>query len=706
MKLRLLCTMVLAGTFVACGAKQPLNVVIVTFDATRADRIGCYGKEGAHTPNLDQLAAEGVLFEQCRSAAPITMPSHSTMMTGTYPNIHGVRDNGLFVLPSGALTLAEILGGQGYVTAAAIGSFVLDHQFGISQGFDHYDDAVTRRYENYWGERLRPKRDLFFDERPAQQVNDAILPWLRKHADEPFFIWAHYWDPHHPHIPPAPYDQIMATDLYQAEIANADEAFGRLMEELEAVGVKERTVVVFVSDHGEGEGEHNEDTHSLLCYDTTLHVPLIIRMPGALPGKRVHTMVGTIDIMPTVLHSLGIQIPQNVQGRNLLPLMTGNDQEETTFRPLYAETLSPRMSHGWGELRSWFEGGMKYIHGPRPELFDLRSDPLELHDLIDTKPDVADAMKSHLAGYLEKNTDAAVGNASQTADRETLERLEALGYVSESGEAPGTVIDELRSDGPPPQDHVGEINKRSLIKNYLSKGDYLSAKEVCLDVLEVDPENSYFKMMAAWAYLGMGQIEVAVELVEKLPQILGIHTGFVFRVAAAAAAAGEYQRAITLIDRSLATKLDAGGLALRAEICRTMDNPQGYVNGLRQALEVDERYVPARIALAVVLAQENRFEEAATELRTAITHDPLNARSHFNYGRLLIDMGHVSEARTHLERAIELNRVYWPPYLALMAIDVDMGAAERASATYERLTEVCSDDSVLFQADILLTKGP
>ncbi|MCP5004589.1 MAG: sulfatase, partial [Planctomycetes bacterium] len=266
-----------------CRKSEPWNVVLVTFDTTRADRLGAYGRTTAVTPTLDALAAEGFLFERCRSAAPVTLPSHSTLLTGTYPNVHGVRDNSVFALPPASVTLAEVLREHGYRTAAAVGSFVLDHQFGVDQGFELYDDAITQEHEDYWGRRTVDKlAPFFFDERPAERVNAAVLPWLRERLarpGEPFFVWLHYWDPHHPHIPPAPYNQLFATDLYQGEIANADAALGRVIGELRRADALERTLVVMTADHGEGEGEHGEETHSLLAYDTTLHVPLIVRVP-------------------------------------------------------------------------------------------------------------------------------------------------------------------------------------------------------------------------------------------------------------------------------------------------------------------------------------------------------------------------------------------------------------------------------------------
>ena len=279
----------------ACGgggasAGRPWNVLLVTFDTTRADHIGCYGNERIQTPTLDGLAKDGVRFARALSAVPITEPSHSTIITGRYPIAHGVRDNGLFVLGDDQLTLAEILKSHGYDTAAAIGAYPLLSRFGLNQGFDLYDDHLTGIYEDWRGERTVPKQELFFDERRAAQVNEAILPWLEEHAKtgdgKPFFAWVHYFDAHQPFDPAPPYDQLYADDLYDGEIAYADSRLGFLLDRLKQLGELDRTLVVMTADHGEGLGEHDELTHAILAYDSTLHVPLIIRPPGRLSPAR------------------------------------------------------------------------------------------------------------------------------------------------------------------------------------------------------------------------------------------------------------------------------------------------------------------------------------------------------------------------------------------------------------------------------------
>ncbi|MEM7052884.1 MAG: sulfatase, partial [Acidobacteriota bacterium] len=414
------------------------SVLLVTFDTTRADHLGAYGHQAARTPVLDRLAAEGVLFEQALAPVPITLPSHSSLMTGKVPPAHGVRDNGLFVLGEEQVTLAERLRGAGYRTAAAIGAYPLLARFGIAQGFELFDDHLGTPYEDLYGQRVLPKERLFFDERPAARVNAAALPWLEDHADEPFFLWLHYFDPHHPHEPPAPYDQLFAHDLYDGEIAYADESLGKVIEHLERLGVADRTVVVMTSDHGEGRGEHEETTHSLLTYQSTLHVPLIVRWPEGPRGRRIGNRVSTIDVLPTVLDLLDLEVPEDIQGQSLLPLLDDEKEGHDRRRELYAETLSPRLSRGWGELRSLVVDGKKYIHGPRPELFDLDGDPRELDDLIDRQPELAAALRGRLERYLERHA-ARDLDSSVAVDEETVRRLQALGYLQSAGSRVGAV---------------------------------------------------------------------------------------------------------------------------------------------------------------------------------------------------------------------------------------------------------------------------
>ncbi|MBL4659316.1 MAG: sulfatase, partial [Alcanivoracaceae bacterium] len=461
----------------ACQQKPSINVLIITFDTTRADHIAAYGNDKAHTPTLDQLAIDGVLYEKALTSIPITLPSHSSIMTGKVPFVHGVRDNGLFKLAEKQETLAEILKENGYKTAAAIGSFPLSSQFGINQGFDYFNEHITQKYEDLFGQRTIPKDRLFFDERKAAQVNDAIMPWIENNAQSPFFAWIHYFDPHHPHEPPAPYNQSFIHDLYLGEIAYADESLGNIIAQLKRLDVYDNTLIVFTSDHGEGLGEHNESTHSLLIYNGTLHVPLIIKYPQQqYANTKISNWVGLVDIFPSILNKLGIVVPDGTQGQ-ILPITDSID----TNHEIYAETLSPRFSRGWGEQRGLVKNGYKYIYGPQKELYNINNDPKEVHNLIKEKPLLANSMKSDLQNYIDEYQDSE-SHSSIDIDADTLNILRGLGYVQSSAGAVEYFEEKLDDTGEAPQLHVDTISTYSHAKNLLFAGNYIEANRY-LDAL-------------------------------------------------------------------------------------------------------------------------------------------------------------------------------------------------------------------------------
>ena len=702
MKFRILILLTLVSLNISCANDPPLNVLLFTFDTTRADALGCYGNSKSHTPNLDRLAAEGVLFENCLSSAPLTMPAHSTILTGTNPNVHGVRDNGAFILAENQTTLAEILGGSGYATGAAIGAFVLDKRFGIAQGFDHFDCDLSQGYENFWGDRLQTKNQLFYNDRPAPQVNDAILPWLRQNKDRPWFAWIHYWDPHHPRTPPAPYNELFPTDPYQAEIAYADEALGMVIDELEKMGVKDRTIVIMVADHGEGLGEHNEETHSILCYNTTLHVPLMIWTPGCGSGLRVRERVGSVDIVPTVLDLLDLPQPGDVQGRSLVPLLFEDEDPGGAPPPYYAETISPRLSHNWGELRTWTDGPFKLIYGPRPELYNLDDDPHELHDLIEELPEQSQTMTTMLAQYITETSVEPSETSVTETDPEILQRLEALGYITTRDGMAETTRDTLRSDGTPPQDRVGDVNKVSAVKSFLAETQYLAAKEIAGELVGLDPSNPHYHIWLAWAEMGLGQLDVAASNVEMLPKLPSGETALVLEIVRRLAVQGEYERSLNLINRVIEVDRKPYALAMRGFLYKDLGDEVRHLQAFHEALQEDETYVPARLHIAVMLAEQGSFTEAAEQYEIAIRYDPLNPHSHFDYGKVLVELESADRAAPHFKRAIELSPEYWKAHIALIAVLHQLGQIDEADAAYNNLVEICSDDTVLEEAEKIL----
>ncbi len=691
----------------ACRQAPRLNLLLVTFDTTRADRIGCYGNTSIRTPAIDGLAAEGVRFDRAISAVPITTPSHSTIMTGKYPLAHGVRDNGMFVLGDGQTTLAEVLRDGGWATGAGIGAYPLTRKFGLDQGFDFYDDHVTGDFENVLGTQVVAKSRLFFDERRAARVNEAVLPWLTEHAAEPFFLWVHYFDPHQPYEPPRPFDELYATDLYDGEIAYADEALGHLLHRIRELGVYDRTLVVFVADHGEGMGEHRELTHSVQLYDTTQRVPLIMRLPGGRQGGAVDTRVSTADVAPTILELLGRPVPEGVQGRSLAAELRPGADSATAPVPLYAETLSPRLAYNWGELRALYDGDLKYIFGPRPELYDLAADPRELDNLAAEQPETAEAMQRRLARFIEENAASDLAAAVEM-DEETRRRLMALGYLHASGGAPETIEEVLRPGGIAPQDRVADVSEFSSAKQLLFQRQPLAARELALGLVAKAPENPIYLELVAGADLQLGHLDRALENLEKIRRLDSggmAAASLLHRLAALFVQGGEYDRALEAVRQGQALEPDASGRYLEANVLKALGRRDDEVAALEAALELDAGYVPARVDLAVHQARGGEPAAAVENFHRALADEPYYPKAHYNYGTFLVGTEDPEQAVAYFRRAVELEPGYLQAHYALVAVHLGLGRAEEARRFYATLSGLAPGSREAEQARRLLEEA-
>ena len=693
----------LFSTSLGCGGGPTgWNLLLVTLDTTRADILGCYGKERAGTANLDRLAEEGYLFLDAMSAAPVTLPSHSTIMTGTYPPWHGVRDNGIFSLPDSSVTLAELLAEAGYDTGAVIGSFPLDHKFGLAQGFDFYDDHVTASTENYRGDRLGLAPAVFFDERPAALVNEAILPWLRERGDRPFFAWIHYWDPHFPHIPPAPFSQIYSNDLYQGELAYTDQALGAVLNELETQGMADRTLIVVVGDHGEGRGEHKEQTHSLLAYNSTLRVPLILKVPAAVGGVRISERVGSVDILPTVLELLGIDVPAVVQGRSLVSRLDDSGSRSADRGRYYAEALTPKLSNGLGELRALFLDRYKYIHGPRPELFDLEADPNELDDLTGQFPERTREMHRLLEERLQQIAGSGAGEATHELHADTRKRLAALGYLRTGGSSVPAVREVLDSSGIPPQDRVALNTQESRLRHELARGDYLAARGTALFLLKIDPNKPFYRAKLTEAYLGLDQVDEAVELAEATEASgLADHEAPYLRTASGLFRSGAKTRALRLAERIAAATESADAYYTVGEMYADLGDLEARLGALQQALAASPTHAAARLSLAIHWVQVGDAVQAEQEFSILLREHPLFARAHFNYAVLLLQQKRWLEAGARLERTVQIQPTYWAAHLAQITAYIAQGRRGDAERVREVL-ESCPDPAVRRSATRLL----
>jgi choline-sulfatase len=425
-----------------------MNVVIVTLDTTRADRLSPYGFMDVSMPAFERIAREGVLFDQATSVAPLTLPAHASLFTGLLPSVHGVRDNGDPALAAAHTTLAEVLSARGFRTGAFVGASVLEADRGLAQGFGIYrgDASVDRR--------ILERR-----QRRADEVITDAIRWLDELGGSRFFLWAHLYDPHRPYDPPEPF-RSRFVDPYIGEIAFADSQVGRLLDALDNRALRERTIVIVAADHGESLGEHGEQDHGIFVYESVLRVPLMIRAPGVEP-RRVGAIVRLTDVMPTVLDLLGFPAPE-MDGVSLVDLVNGASPSLVAGRrdPLeldaYAESFYPQR-FGWSPLRALRVGRYKLIDAPRPELYDLERDLFEEHNLYDERRDTAVALRQRLAAIERRSSQADAGiRHERSGSLELRERLTALGYVG----TPSTRETADGPDAPDPKDCIGAYNTR------------------------------------------------------------------------------------------------------------------------------------------------------------------------------------------------------------------------------------------------------
>jgi arylsulfatase A-like enzyme len=413
------------------ASEPPLNVLLVTLDTTRADALGAYGGK-AVTPSLDHLAAEGIVFDQASTVAPLTLPAHASLFTGLFPPSHGLHGNGQNALGTESITLAEQLKARGFRTGAFVSSFVLDHRWGLDRGFDVYHDPGIGPGQRIDRESLR---------RSADSVVDDALDWMQQLGDDRFFAWLHFYDAHAPARPPAEFAPIGAEDDYFAAIGFVDFQLSRVLTFLVEHQLVDRTIVVVIGDHGESLGEHGEPTHGLFVYEGVLHVPFIISAPLAnMQGRRVSEPVRIVDVMPTVLDLLGQSAAPAIDGETLVPLMTG--AARALRLDVYSESRYGLDRFGWSPLSALREGRFKMILAPRPELYDLEADTHESVNLYQRRADLAASMTRRLRTLAQPVPSRQASSASLPVDAETRARLAALGYIA-SAPAPGDPVQTL-----------------------------------------------------------------------------------------------------------------------------------------------------------------------------------------------------------------------------------------------------------------------
>jgi choline-sulfatase len=613
-------------------ASQSPSVLLITLDTVRADHLGCYGDAAIETPAIDTLAAAGVRFENAYAQAPITLPSHAVILTGTYPMFNGVRDFTSPGLPANIPTLAEILRRKGYRTAAFVSSYALNSVWGLNRGFDVYDDDL--------GQAPGRTNDIFLSVRRGDRTVDRLLAWLAHAGSAPFFVWLHLYDAHSPYRCPEPYASKYAAHPYDGAIAFDDAQVGRVIARLKEMHRFSATAVILLSDHGESLGEHGEDEHGFFIYNATLRVPLIVKLPegngntgyggrdtgsaivrrpvSPTPVPRVITTpVGTVDVAPTIAQLC--EIPpadtRSFQGRSLLttiPLEPGRDDAS-----VYSESYYPRDSFGWHELRGLVGSHFAYVDAPRPELYDLQSDPGERHNLATTNASLTASLHEKLLD-VDRKYAGRLPSAQAQADPQTVERLRSLGYVSFETSA-ATQNDPNRAD---PKDKIETLHRILHASDLRRAGKYPEAEDLLAHLEETDPALHVVPFERGENFLAWAKPQ------EALP---------------------EFGKAL-----SLNSTFDQALLGLgRAHFLLGQDKPAA--DSLELALHLNPRNFLARLALAKVYWRQNLPAKAEPELAQVVKEHSELPEGHGDYAIVLVGLAKYREAMPEFERALAMG---------------------------------------------------
>jgi len=705
-------------------------IVLISVDTLRSDHLPAYGYGGVETPSIDRLRRDGILFERAYTHIPLTLPSHVSLLTGLLPPTHAVRDNlGYTVDAATTPLLQQTLKESGYATGAGVSAYVLRSATGIDAGFDFYEDDIEISSDP-----SGPGVQAI--QRPGAQTLDVVRPWLRSVTDRPFFLFFHIFEPHSPYEPPAEYAERYPS-AYDGEVAAADEVVGDLLDELLSLEVYEKTLIIFLSDHGEGLGDHGETEHGLFLYRSTLQVPLILKLPrGERAGETIEYPVQLIDVNPTLVSALGLEPGDHCRGTPLL----ARSRPEPRDNPIYAETFFPRLHFGWSDLASLIVGHHHFIDAPRPELYDLLQDPEEMDNMVDREPALEAGFRTMLSAYDRKLVSPA------PVDPETRSRLEALGYVGGASTSDGDVL-------PDPKGRVESLADIRRAYDLYTGGELEAAVPAFRKILEENP-----KIETAWEYLvmaqlGLGRPDEAVATCKAAVEEMPESRRLALRAALLLEHLGRLDEAF--VYASIAIPFDPPAAhALLAQIAFKRGDLEGAEMEAREALSGGDRRPDARLILADVFIARGdphaaidllsstldegitaesvyaklaityvwigAFDRAEEALRgfeetddlglllafgrlalsrelwdeargwfeRALLVDPTNPTIKLNLGLIAMDEGRLTEAKTLLEEAVAANPGSFEGWNALGIVFARQRNAEGAVAAWERAHEI------------------
>jgi arylsulfatase A-like enzyme len=649
-------------------------VVLISIDTLRADRLPAYGYDGVETSAIDSLRQDSVLFERAYSQTPLTLPAHTSLLTGLLPAEHGLRDNAGHRLDAARIDAGEIpylphaFKSLGYATGGAVSSFVLRGKIGLDKGFDLYEDGIE----------FRTGTDIGRQQRPGAETLDLTTEWLRGVAGGPFFLFLHLNEPHTPYQPREPFRSRYSSP-YDGEVAAADQIVGSLLAELKSLGVYDRSVILLLSDHGEGLGEHGEPEHGLLLYTETLRVPLMLKLPGARwAGRSVSAPAQLIDVYPTLAGLLGLPGPELLRGRSLVELMMG----EVPARRIYSETFYPRIHLGWSELAALTDDRYHYIEGPDPELYDLKIDPSQRHNILGERRRVAAEMRQDLRTY-----DRALV-APEEVDPETRQALAALGYLgSSAGESEGPLAD--------PKSRLETLVDLRAGYSHHSQREYRQAADSFRRVLEHNP-----RMVDAWKSLAhslrsLGEFDEALEAYRKALQLSNGAPSVALSLGGLYFDLRRLEEAESHARLALAS-YPSQAHGLLAQVALERGDLEVAEHQARLALDEKKPPLGANLTLADILNIRGESEEALELVRQ--TEKSFEAQRGQNLeliqglyllkGKILGSLGRLAEAEQAFRREIELFPQELATYSKLAMLYAFTGRAPEVRPVLRRMVEV------------------
>jgi arylsulfatase A-like enzyme/Flp pilus assembly protein TadD len=645
---------IILGASLAAQAEAP-NIIFITVDTTRADRMGFLGCKKGLTPNLDTLARQGIVFEHAYSQAPLTPVSHATIFTGTYPQFHTVTDFG-HPLPALLPYVPEILHEGGYHTAAFIGSLILDPKANMAPGFDRGFDFFDAGFH--------PKRgsnESRYDsiERRAGDVVGHAIRWIdtNKNRQSPFFIWIHLYDPHAPYDPPAPFDQRFS-DPYDGEIAYADSALGKLFAYLRQRGLYDRALITMMSDHGESLGAHGESMHGIFLYDETIRVPLLFKLPGELlAGRRVPGRVRLVDVAPTVLSMLSVPLPPTFQGESLIPMMKApslkSGQKPAADLPAYAETDYPHRAFGWSSIRSLRTGKYLFVRAPRRELYDESQDSGAEHNLATASPAVTGTLQAQLDQFRDRTSSYHEKKPEEPAtSSEQSQNLSALGYVGSNAGTAST--DPLQ--GADPKDKIGISNVLHEGMIAVEDGRYSEAIPMLQHVLEDSPAIPAAQMQLGVALARVKRYPEAIVALRKGLQLMPDSTEAQYELGLALFETGAWQESVPYFEfvTKKRPKFVDAQYSLAAVYARVKRVPEA-VDLLHQVIQQNPEHFRANLLLGRILTLQQRPEDALPYLKQAVVSEPNNFEAHQFLADAYEQGGNAEAAASERNRAESLK---------------------------------------------------